>query len=352
MPFRAGLPGGKAGVKVLDKTFLRHIMAHPRGGGFSFFLEQQVEPGTIKKFNAIASSENMEKIIRDYPSLWDEVNAGIMDVLASGRKEGLVDYMHSLDSSWKSWEAKIARSKNDPGLIGKAVPALIKFKMSKYALDKLFLAVSTGGPSGKIRFSFLNGFILNRLLFAHDLVRKPVNHHLFRLVWPFITQKKILMPLVSRRGIYCFYTKKFVARLTGIIGERPCLEVAAGDGALSVFLKGSGVGITATDDYSWGKSVAYPGQVEKLDAARALKKYHPEVVLCSWPPPVNRFEARIFETPSVQHYIVIGSRHRFASGNRRAYEEQKNFTMAPAPDLSSLILPGENDNEVLIFSRK
>jgi PAS domain S-box-containing protein len=34
---------------------------------------------------------------------------------------------------------------------------------------------------------------------------------------------------------------------------------------------------------------------------------------CSWPPPGNTFEKAVFETPSVERYVVIGSRHRFAA---------------------------------------
>ncbi len=305
-----------------------------------------------KKYNAIASSENVEELIREYPALWEDVNDGISDVLKTGVTDNLVAYMHSLDSSWKLWELKISRSRNDPGLIGRAVPALIKFKMTKFALDKLYLSMSTGETSGKIKFGFLNGYILNKLLFAHGLVRKPVNHGIFKVVWPFITQKKILMPLVSRKGIYCFYTKRFVTHLAGMIGERPCLEVGAGDGSLSLFLKERGVDITATDDYSWEKSIDYGTHVERLDAGKALEKYGPEVVICSWPPPGNRFESRIFEKRSVQLYIAIGSRHAFASGNRRVYGEQKFFSMASANGLSLLILPVENSNEVLLFTRQ
>jgi hypothetical protein len=36
-----------------------------------------------------------------------------------------------------------------------------------------------------------------------------------------------------------------------LIGERECLEIAAGDGTLARFLEAEGVRITATDDHSW-----------------------------------------------------------------------------------------------------
>ena len=75
--------------------------------------------------------------------------------------------------------------------------------------------------------------------------------------------------------------------------------------------------------------------------------------------PVSRFWFRViwpllwqrrFLMPlSVQLYIVIGSRHRFAAGNWATYEEQDKFEFEEAPELSELVLPPELDAAVYVF---
>ncbi len=96
----------------------------------------------------------------------------------------------------------------------------------------------------------------------------------------------------------------------------------------------------------------YPDSVVKRDAREALKVYAPEVVICSWPPADNDFECRVFKTRSVQIYIVIGSRHRFAAGNWNDYKRQSAFTFEKEEALSRLILPPELGSAVYIFRRQ
>jgi hypothetical protein len=74
-------------------------------------------------------------------------------------------------------------------------------------------------------------------------------------------------------------------------------------------------------------------------------------VICSWPPAGNDFEREVFRTPSVELYLVIGSRHAFASGDRQAYSQQSAFALREAPELGRLVLPPEIDPEVLVFER-
>jgi hypothetical protein len=136
-----------------------------------------------------------------------------------------------------------------------------------------------------------------------------------------------------------------------MINGRTCLEIGAGDGTLTRFLKNIGVELTATDNHSWTKSVQYPEWVIEMDARKALSIFSPEVVICSWPPAQNDFERFVFEAPSVQLYIVIGSRHRFAFGNWTVYKQQTTFELSEYTKLSALVLPPELESMVYIFSR-
>lgn len=230
--------------------------------------------------------------------------------------------------------------------------AMIRQQMTIEAVNQAYLAASTGVVQGKIRFNLLNGYLMQKLLFAGDLQRKPVSMFWFRLLWPLLGQRRLLMPLVRPKGIYCFYSGALIARLADLIGDRTCLEIAAGDGTLTRFLIAAGVQVTATDDYSWGDIVQYPEQVQHQNAGKALRTYKPEVVISSWTPPANAFERLVFSAPSVQTYIVIGSRHESAAGDWAAYRAQDSFTFAEDLGLSRLVLPPENGGSVYVFQRK
>jgi hypothetical protein len=172
----------------------------------------------------------------------------------------------------------------------------------------------------------------------------------FQPVWPLLWQRRFLMPLVGPRGIYCFYSKPLIRRLAEMIGDRPALEIAAGDGTLARFLADAGVAITPTDDHSW-RDVSFPADVVREDAREAVRTRRPAVVVCSWPPAGNDFEHEVFRTASVELYVVIGSKHRFATGAWDAYEQQTEFEFAEDAALSRLVLPPELDAAVYVFRR-
>lgn len=98
--------------------------------------------------------------------------------------------------------------------------------------------------------------------------------------------------------------------------------------------------------------MTYPDWVIRQDARETLAFYSPEVVICSWPPAQNEFERFVFNAPSVQLYIVIGSRHQFAFGNWKDYTQQSAFTLAEDADLSAMVLPPELEPVVFVFRRK
>lgn len=129
------------------------------------------------------------------------------------------------------------------------------------------------------------------------------------------------------------------------------MEIAAGDGTLSRFLNEAGTKVTATDNYSWA-AVTISDDVHRLDAAAALRTYKPEVVLCSWPPAHNSFEAAVFATKTVQTYIVIGNRMAAGWGNHDAYQQQRAFTLDVSERLSALVLPPELESVVCVFERQ
>ena len=291
---------------------------------------------TAKQTRAwLAGRPSLEELRAAHPDDWAAVQRELAELL--GRKD--------MDAVGRYAADLAARPAAD-------LRAQVRRRMAAEALKQISLSAATGVTSGKVRFNLINGWIAQQLLFRHDLERKPVSLRLFRLVWPLLTQRRLLLPLVQPKGIYCFYSRPLVRELARLIAGRPTLEIAAGDGTLSAFLAAQGVEITATDDHSWQHAVRFPTEVLREDATAALRTRAPEVVICSFPPAGNSFEQAVFATPSVQLYIVINALLDVGSGNRLAYERQTTFAGSEEPRLSRLVLPPELGAVVHVFRRK
>lgn len=301
-----------------------------------------------KIFQWLNKKPGLEELCAAYPDEWERVRGELGAILAPGKAEELQVYLKRLSVPDLIPYRGSGRKKNTDGTVRK----IVRYQMALSAVKRHCVAMATGIESGKVRFNFLNGFVAQKLFFADGLVRKPVSMFWFRLLWPLIWQKRFLMPLVQPEGIYCFYSHRLIAALAEKIGKRFCLEIAAGDGTLTRFLAQQGVRITATDDYSWEHAVHYPEWVDRVDAIEAIRLHAPDVVICSWPPAGNVFERHIFRARSVQLYIVISSRHRFAAGNWVDYHEQSAFSFEEDAELSRLVLPPELDAGVYVFRRK
>src|SRR4051794_16006855 len=278
-----------------------------------------------------------------FPAEWAQVQREVARAVDAGDVEAI-----------KAYAVRVARA---PKVRGEreAVSALARQRLAAGALKQMGVAAATGVSAGRVRFGLVSGWLTQRLLFrGGGLERKPVSPRAFRLLWPLVRQKRVLMPLVEPRGIYCFYSRPLVERLAALIGDRPCVEIAAGDGTLARFLRAAGADVVATDDFSWTQTAPPAGSddVVRQDARTALRERAPEVVLCSWPPAGNAFERHVFATPSVKTYIMIGSRGEFGAGSWADYRAQDAFTYAEEPQLSRLVLPPEIDPAVYVFHRR
>ena len=300
----------------------------------------------------LTTNPPLQELMERYPDEWERVGCELVSLIEEGNAGKLNEIAQKARWMAEMGKNRILKSRNNPNVIETFLPNLVRSKMWLLALEKCYLSSALGQTTGKVRFNLINGYIIQRLLFCRHLIRKPVSLFWFNLLWPFITQKRILMPLVQPKGIYCFYSCRLIKDLAALIDNRPCLEIGAGDGTLSRHLIEAGIRITATDDHSWGHKISYPESVERIDAREALKKYQPQVALSSGPPPNNNFERHVFKTESVELYIVIGSRHKFASGNWETYSAQKHFDRKIDYRLSSYVIPPDLDSAVLIFSRK
>jgi hypothetical protein len=302
------------------------------------------KPQEVAEF--LRSRPSLTELSERFPREWDAARREFAALMESGDAT-------ALGAALARSSAPVPRPRGRERPQAEVVSDAVRRHMLERMLRQALVAAGTGVTEGSVRLGLVTGFVLQRLLFEGSLRRKPVPLRAFRLVWPLLRQRRRLMPLVSQRGIYCFYSRPLVKALVRLVDGRRCVEIAAGDGTLARFLTEAGAEVTATDDYSWRERVGYDdlAEVEKLDAAGALREYRPQVVICSWPPPGNSFEAHVFTTPSVELYVLITSRHEFAAGNWDAYRAQTGFTFAEEPRLSRMLVPPEIDGAVYLFRR-
>jgi hypothetical protein len=298
------------------------------------------------------NSATLDGLIERFPEEWESVGRNLVAATASHRPQDIEAFVLRAREEAEPWQRRVQKSHKNPKVLASALPAIVRARMAFLAAERAVQAAALGGASGRVRFGLWSGFIVQKLFFARGLERKPVSLHAFRRWWPWVTQKKLLMPLVQPRGIYAFYSQALIRALAERIGDRACLEIAAGDGTLTRFLAEAGVLVRATDDHSWSHVIHFPKEVEKLDASQALLRYQPKVVLCSFPPPRNTFEREVFRAPSVDLYVVLTTRHKFAAGDWSAYESQTDFALRSDMDLDRLLLPPMIDPCVLVFERK
>ncbi len=300
----------------------------------------------------LRSQPSLDELGEKFPGMRESVRRELAEIVATGSSSGLPEYLKRMQQAERLLGRKHHSSRGEKKIAVALVEQIARSQVAHLTIKQHLISEATGVEKGKVRFNHINAYLAQKLLFYDGLERKPASLFWFRIVWPLLWQRRLLMPLVQPKGIYCFYTKELISELTALIGTRTCLEIAAGDGTLTRFLADRGVAVIATDDHSWAHEVSYPDFVLKQNAQDALREHAPEVVVCSWPPANNAFEHHLFRTKSVQMYIVIGSRHQFATGSWDAYNAQSTFEFAEDTRLSRLVLPPELDAAVYVFRRR
>jgi len=293
----------------------------------------------------LATDPDLHELRSAFPQEWKTVQAQIHALVTAGDVEALRSHLKAAQKPTSSSPDR--RAPRDV-----LVKAEVRRHMTLRAVQQAILSATTGVTEGRVRFNLVNGWLMQKLLFRRDLERKPVSLPVFRALWPLLGQRQLLMPLVRPKGVYCFYSSALLKELARLIGDRSCVEIAAGDGTLTRFLREYGVDITATDDYSWSKAVDYPTDVLRQDARTALRTHRPQVVLCSWPPTDNDFERHVFTTPSVELYVVLSSTAEISAGAWVDYRKQDTFKLNTDARLSRLLLPPETSPAVHVFRRR
>lgn len=304
----------------------------------------------LERYRAIMDpAASLEVLAGAFPGEWHEVQTQAKTLIKNAQSEAVSAHLVKARAVIDSWNQKLKASTKPQNLLAEALPQIAKARLLLLTLESWYRrALAQGGGRAPSRFDH---FVANTLFFNRQRQRRCPSHIWFQSLWPLVRQKSAISALLQGMGIYCVFSRQFGRELKRLINGRTCLEVGAGDGTLTLLLDELGVSAHATDDYSWQKRIRYPEWVEKLTAQAALEHYAPRVVVCSWPPPDNQFEEKIFATKSVELYVAIVSKHRYAAGNWQAYESQGQFVWQAEARLSRLLLPKEWEHQVLVFRR-
>lgn len=314
-----------------------------RGYGAGVAETQQRRP-TLSDVQAWLNREpSLEELCDRYPEDWDRVRRRILTA-----SEGGSDGMRALIATQ---ERRPSPGRDHQSPASARIAELVQRRMIHEALRSMSDRRESGVAEGAIRFGKWSGRLLQSVLLRGGLDRKPVRLAAYRIAWALAPQRDRLMPLARSRGIYCFYSRRFVRELARLIAGREAHEIAAGDGTLTRFLLDAGATVRASDDHSWARRIDYPDLVERSDARTALRKHSPRVVICSWPPAGNAFERAVFDSESVETYVVVTSADEREAGAWDMYRSQTTFEMTDDRALRRLVLP-EGRNRVLVFTRR
>lgn len=293
---------------------------------------------------------SIESLMLKFPDQWDQVKVTVSDAIKVDRPDHINELITKADATARHWNLLVKKSGQTNRIKTQAIPHLVKSRMIHLSFQKI-LTSSLGGTPAKIRQSAVDKILCNRIFYYPYREHRPVNNTLQKILWPLVRDKPAAVGVAKNLGFYCFFTNRFIDMLIERLAGSRVLEIGAGSGLLTLLLQKRGIDCLATDDLSWGHAVRYGRHVENLDAASALKKYRPQAVVCSWPPPGNQFEQQVFNTEQVENYIAIGSVHQFATGARSVYAKQNVFNVKSIKN-EGLIAPREIDAEILWFTRK
>jgi len=131
-------------------------------------------------------------------------------------------------------------------------------------------------------------------------------------------------------GVFQFWNVEYIdclaKEINKLVGSQLVLEVAAGDGMLSHYLRQRRVNIIATDSAEWYNTVKRRDKVELLDAVAAIRKYRPIIVIASWLPYEAEIDIAIFDENA--HYIILIGEENGATGSPKFWNTEywkKNY---------------------------
>lgn len=127
--------------------------------------------------------------------------------------------------------------------------------------------------------------------------------------------------------IFQLWTKEYIDALSEYLltCPQPIIEVGAGKGLLSYYLRKKGVPILATDDNSWNLIKENKYDVKVLDYKAAIKKYKPETVIVSWML-LDADWTPFFREMNIKEYILIGEGPGGCTGSPSVFDTHPGYS--------------------------
>lgn len=135
-------------------------------------------------------------------------------------------------------------------------------------------------------------------------------------------------------GRFLIVTAELVESLVEVLSglaSGELLEVAAGGGELAAALRAAGCAVTATDSEPCG------GDVLRLQAAEALRRFQPAIVLGCFVPAGSGVDAAVLAAPPVRDYVVINARIGGVCGDPALWNTS-GWLAEPLPEISQRLI--------------
>ena len=285
-----------------------------------------------------------------FPAHWETVHEELRQLAAAADPAEIAEKLTLAHRAWQLAEPdcrRLAASYRRPAADRCGLLLLRRVALDQYcrALQRGFAGGGTAGLRDRLLFHLLILPLATRM--------RALSCRSHRRVWRLLRNPAAVSAMLLEAGCYLIPPAELVQELRRVIGTRRTLEIGAGRGILAGCLRHAGVDITAVDDQSWGGTIPIGREVLPMDGREALVRFQPQVVLCSWPPPGNFFEREILAQPSVEMYIAILSRHRYASGDHQAYARAGGFRCLKAETgpMAAMLLPAETGSVLYLFIR-
>lgn len=296
---------------------------------------------------------SLSELSAQEPDLWQQVMQNIRASVEQNKFEHLAEMAQRAQAVMTRWlngaDSPLASSHH-------AKQDFIKARMTVLAIEQ-FIAAFTGST---IKIPLLDRMKLNYWIIPSLEKGRLWSVPKLDKIWTKLRQPATAASTIQNAGFWSIPTEELCLGIKDYAKGREIIEIGAGRGLYVSALNQVGAPTVGVDDCSWPmaqqtiKSAA--DKITKRSAKEALAELRPTVVLSVWPPPGNSFEREIFSTKSVELYMAIVSRHRFASGNWRDYKSQESdlrgFSCVTNDVINKMMRPIEAEQQLLIFRRK
>jgi hypothetical protein len=303
----------------------------------------------MTRLRTFDNSLSLSQLVEKKPDLWQGVVGKISQLVAEKKMDLLAALAAESASTARRWSlsenTEMAKTQH-------AETEWTKARMTLLAIEQFGQAFTgthkVASKRDQFVLFFLEMFAWNRGVL---LTQKTIDH-----AWSILRDPKASASRIHDLGYWSIPSLEVCEQISELANGRSLVEVGAGRGLFVAGLRSLSSECFGVDDLSWGPAervVKGARKWMKKDKAELfLDSFRPKVVLSVWPPPSNGFEKSVFSCPSVEMYLAIVSRHRFASGDMQAYRSiEGSWSCTTNEIFNKKLRPVEAEQQMLVFRR-